>query len=162
MRFEAHDFAMERKASAILCIKRTLTIRYDPDSTQSKVKKLLKALLYNITEAEATGKYSIRYHSTNALRCNDKQWLIHEHVYQRIKMVDELFAAKNEQEIEEILHKAVACVVTDQENIRLAEFHEQYYGWERYILAGIKVIDTITNKELNLKRMSTKKSLSFA
>jgi hypothetical protein len=65
---------------------------------------------------------------------------IHEHVYQRRKMIEALIQAKPEA-VDHILKNAIGCLVTVDEHERLRPFGQEY-GWDRYRRAGIAVMDT--------------------
>ncbi len=64
-------------------------------------------------------------------------------------MVDDLEKARPDQ-VDAILKRAVACAVTEEEHRRLDAFKE-LDGWQRYHAAGIIVIDTATEKPVDLK-----------
>jgi len=72
----------------------------------------------------------------------DSKQLIHEHVYQRAKMVKDLHKCKESPElIDQTLRNGFACVVTKEEDARLRAY-KHVDGWERYRLAQIPVMDT--------------------
>jgi hypothetical protein len=62
-------------------------------------------------------------------------------------MVNELLS--HPEEVDRILEKAVACIVTTKEH-SLLEKYKHLYGWDRYRCAGITVIDTSTRQLLAL------------
>ena len=49
------------------------------------------------------------------------------------------------RKIDDILKTAIGCTVTVKEHQRLSRFDVEY-GWRRYRKAGIKVVDTKTDK----------------
>ena len=58
--------------------------------------------------------------------------LRHEHVVERSSLIAPLLAARTQSEIASTLERAVSCVVTKHEDLRLSRKH---VGWDRYRLA---------------------------
>jgi hypothetical protein len=59
-----------------------------------------------------------------------RQWrkhLRHEHVVPRATLVAEMFA--HPDQIDEVIRKAVACIVTPTEHDQLKPFDATCYGW---------------------------------
>lgn len=143
--FKRHPQSEARKRSAITLIKYLLADK-KPDVLSTHYRELLKVLLWKITEAESFHKHKTRFQSQRASRCNGKEKLQHDHVYQRAKMVADLEKA-TPQKVDVILKKACGCTVTVKEHGRLSTF-AKYDGWARYRKAGIVVIDTQTGKRV--------------
>ena len=107
-------------------------------------KEFVRLALWKVTEAEG-GKRRPRYRSRAS--CQSEMKLQHDHVYERAKMADDLIA--NPERMDEILDKAIGCLVTMEEHERLAKAGKNrpaLQGWERYCAAGIEVIDGATGK----------------
>jgi hypothetical protein len=133
--------ADERRKSVSDLVKVLLGSR-GPTVLDRHIKELLTILLWKLTEADSP-KYKTRFQSRAALERLLGDKLHHEHVYQRSKMIEELFRASPEK-IDEILALAVGCTITLDEAGRLLLFDSDY-GWERYRKAGIEVLDTAQN-----------------
>ena len=134
-----------------------LLLKADVSQMQvGQVKELLSILIWKITESN--GKYKLRFVSENALIEKSKKNLIHEHVYERAKLVNELLA--NPSMANDILVNAVACLVTVEDHKALSDVDKSLHGWDRYKAAGIKVFDNETQKFINLKDLS-KKPLNY-
>ena len=142
MNFTPHLQAQERTRSAATLIKLLLANKM-PEVLHVHRKELLGILLWKITQAEST-THKTRLQSQEALKLIGK--LSHDHVYQRVKMIDFLVNAKPE-EVDGILESAVGCTVTRDEHSRLHKFDEEY-GWERYRKAGVKVTNTETGEQI--------------
>ena len=104
------------------------------------LKQLLSVLLWKITEAN--GKYNLRYVSKGVLVRMQKIKIIHEHVYEREKLINDLISGK--KTIQKILENAVACLVTVEEAELLSKVDKKLDGWERYYAARITVFDKQT------------------
>ncbi|MCU1224673.1 MAG: hypothetical protein JWQ42_2766 [Edaphobacter sp.] len=78
--------------------------------------------------------------------CSDKAKLMHEHVFQRSKMIAALEKAEP-HEVDDTLKDAIGCTLTVEEHSPLFEFDEEY-GWERYRKAGVAVVDTQTDERV--------------
>jgi hypothetical protein len=142
-------------SSAISVIKYILKIK--KGVLLEHKKRILTSMIWVITEADGltaekrTGyKKKITYISESVKKRRDSgdesiKGLIHEHVYKRKNIVQELL---NEQtNIELILKKAIGCIVTSEEHHKLHKIKDnECDGWERYKKAGIKVFDTKNNK----------------
>ena len=148
MPFEPHPDAQERKDSAIKLIKAILAI---DDLYERHRRRFLSNCLWQLTEAEGRTKYETRFRSEEALRAKKKKGLRHEHVFTRKKMVKELIDCPDC--VDEIVEKAVACVVTTAEHVKLSKLDKaepEIDGWKRYKRTGIVVIDTKTDKRKKL------------
>ncbi len=112
----------------------------------------LNNALWQLTDAESVHKHETRLQSRAAYTaCRKTIKRRHDHVFQRAVMVEELIAAGKSADwtqVDAILAEAVACTVTLEEHLRLRDF-DHLDGWDRYKAAGITVIDTETNTELN-------------
>jgi len=147
--FEPHPQSEMRKRSAFTLIKCLLAKKNKPEVLSAHYRELLSVLLWKITEAD--GKHNTRFKSQRALRCRDKGKLRHDHVCQRSKMIAALEKAAP-RKVDKILRTAIGCTVTKKEHRRLSKFDKKYDSWKRYQKAGIKVIDTQTNKRVKLSR----------
>jgi hypothetical protein len=134
----------DRLRSAIALARFALT---SPDLTETHRRRLLREAIWYRTEGG--GKYKVRYRSVGVLTLEDadviKEWwkhLRHEHVVPRAKLVAEILAYPDR--IEEVVRKAVACIVTPAEHDQLKPFDASHYGWERYLAASIDVYDMAT------------------
>lgn len=120
-------------------------------------KRILTSMIWVITEADGltaekrTGyKKKITYISEGVKLKRDKgdesiKGLIHEHVYKRKNLVQELI--NNPQNINLIVKKAIGCVVTGEEHKKLHKIKDcDCDGWERYKKSDIKVFNTRDNK----------------
>jgi hypothetical protein len=67
-------------------------------------------------------------------------------------MIKELIA--HPDQVDYIVRRAVACVVTKEEHHRLGAVPKGVYGWSRYIHAGIAVVDTVTGKLADLSDLA--------
>jgi hypothetical protein len=122
-------------------------------------KKLLNCCLWQLTVAEGTNKYNVRFVSAAAkLLLTDKgrsKVLRHDHVFRRAQMVEKLMRAKP-QDAASILRRAVGCVVTKEEhdkNLRRIDQLKDADGWERYKRAQIVVWDQEKASEANLEEL---------
>jgi hypothetical protein len=129
---------IERRRSGFALAK--LMLRAGPEILLEHRKEVLHTAIWKITECE--GKWNTRFKSVIAL--HGKPWR-HEHVYQRAKMVEALLRA-NPEDVDAILEKAVGCVVTIDEHLRLDEW-DHLDGWARYEKAGIAVMDMATGTQ---------------
>jgi hypothetical protein len=118
-----------------------------PDLTDRHRVRLLKEAIWYRTEGG--GKYKARYRSVGVLTLEDaggiKQWwkhLRHEHVVPRAVLVAEML--DHPDRIDEVIRKAIACIVTPAEHDLLSPFDATHYGWERYLAASIDVYDMAT------------------
>ncbi|QDT54289.1 hypothetical protein Pan44_23170 [Caulifigura coniformis] len=98
-------------------------------------RRLLDACIWRRTEL--SGKHALRYVSVAARDL--PPGCIHEHVFTRKRLIDDLMAGKP---VGAVLKRAIACVVTGEEHTRLKDGN----GWKRYREAGIKVYDRKTGK----------------
>jgi hypothetical protein len=138
MNFTPHPNATQRKGSAITLAKVLLASRNEPAILPQHLNELLRILMWKVTEAESSS-HRTRFQSQDALKSGAEAKLRHDHVFQCVKMRDELLA--HPERADEILESAVGCTVTSVEHDRLHKFDEEY-GWERYRKAGIVVMDT--------------------
>lgn len=134
----------DRLRSVVALARFALT---SPDLTEAHRRRLLNEAIWYRTEGG--GKYKIRYRSAGVLALEDmgviKQWwkhLRHEHVVARAALVAELRA--HPDEVDDIMRKAVACIVTPGEHEQLKPFDATHYGWERYFAASVDVYDMAT------------------
>lgn len=151
MPFTRHPDADRRISSVLAIVRALLTLDLYPRHK----KRFLSNCLWQLTEAEGCDKYSLRFMSEAALSAARRE-LRHEHVCRRAKMVDKLIADPESAEL--ILSKAIGCIVTRSEHARLAEVDRQdkfIDGWERYLRAGITVMDTMTETRLDFSRMTS-------
>lgn len=116
---------------------------------QSHKVVLLKTCLWLITEADGP-KHATRYRSEASLTA-DRRELQHEHVFQLRTLVSQLLA--DASRLDDVLRRAVACTVTRDEHTRLtrvSKLDPQLDGWPRYAAVGIRVIDMVTGRPLEL------------
>lgn len=121
----------EKRESATRLIKHLLGYR-DDSLVLSQMKELLSTLIWKFTEAD--GKYSPEFISEGATTETNTKMLIHEHVYERRRLIERFLGG---EEPEAVLKDAIACVVTKDEH-SLLEKQKHLNGWERYLAAGIK------------------------
>ena len=140
MTFQPHPLADHRRSSAAALVKQLLSIK-SPEILPEHIRELIDCLLWKITEAD--GKANTRYKTRGALECSDKRLLRHEHVYQKIKMIDALLKAEPGA-VDSILQDAIGCIVTADEHEHL-KMSDGEYGWERYRKAGLEVLDMVTH-----------------
>jgi len=91
-------------------------------------QEALEVPLWKITEAE--GKYAIRFRSSASLSSPEHK-AIHEHVFRIASLAKELVESRPEDVDDLIKKKAVACIVTEEEHVRL-HLDKSLDGWERY------------------------------
>src|SRR5204863_9144842 len=118
----------EKLASARVLIETLLTLR--GKVRPQHLRKMLSHALWFVTQADG-GKYGIRYCTKAAIGQPIKN-LHHEHVHTRKSLVTALLDG---EPIDDVLARAIACVVTRPEH-KLLKAGD---GWDRY--SGIKVID---------------------
>jgi hypothetical protein len=107
-------------------------------------KEFVKLALWMVTTAEA-GKFNTRYRSRASREPGAT--IQHNHVDERAKMADRLIA--HPDELDSILDLAVGCVVTKEEHARLTQVSRQQPeldGWDRYVAAGIEVVDMVSGE----------------
>jgi hypothetical protein len=145
----AKPSAEDRRRSAVALVK--LLLKDVPDLLNQHRVECLKVALFKLTEAETGKKHRLRFQS-DAARSADKKLLRHDHVFQRGKMVEELLNVKSRPEdVDKILDRAVGCVITKDEHVRLNRYNHKD-GWGRYQEAGMVVIDTETGKPFEFPR----------
>ncbi len=144
--FIAHKHAEARRRSASHLIK--LLLQEDPAILRVHRAEAMSVALWKYTEAD--GKHNTSYCSQQALAA-PKAERIHEHVFQRALMLNELL--ENPNDVDRILQQALGCLVTRQEHA-LLENYKHLYGWERYSRAGIVVVDMRAQKELALPELT--------
>lgn len=144
--------------SAKRIIKFVLKIKGDKVIKQSHIRRILSEMIFKITEADGlvaakrtNYKKNITYISLGVKKRRDIgnnsiEGLIHDHVYMRKGLVNELL--NNQKKVDEIVKKAVSCIVTKEEHDKLTHNLKLCDGWERYKKAKIKVFNTRTRKEL--------------
>jgi len=133
-----------------IILSTTNAIRYILKIPNSEVlekhkKDLLDEMIWKLTEAG--GKHNQRYISEGVdLKRKSGDWSIKglrlEHVYTRKSIISELLACPSD--MNSILEKAIGCVVTAEEHDKLP--HRDYFGWDRYKQAKIRVWDTQLNQ----------------
>lgn len=134
--------ADNRKHSAIKIADHLLKI--DQSEIEiSHLRELLSVLIWKYTQSE--GKYTLRFRSEKAIQEADPKNLVHEHVVERKKLVDLFLSSRSSAK--EIFETAVACVVTKEEHAKLNSLPKEINGWDRYIAANIKVIDSRNEKD---------------
>jgi hypothetical protein len=121
--FKVHKHAEARRHSASQLIK--LLLQEDPAILRVHRAEAMSVALWKFTEAD--GKHNTPYCSQRALAA-PKAERIHEHVFQRALMINELL--KSPQDVDKILQQAHGCLVTRQEHA-LLENYKHLYGWER-------------------------------
>lgn len=131
--------ADKKRQDAIKVVKVVLKL----DIHDKLKRKLLSNCLWQITEAEGKNKYDLRYVSEESRKSSKKGWR-HEHVYPRKGMIKEL--VDNPEKADEILAKAVGCVVTKKEHNMLSKIDQGVEGWNRYQQAGIEIFDRLENR----------------
>jgi hypothetical protein len=103
--------------------------------------EVLSLLIWKITEAG--GKYTLRYRSRGSIE-NQSSKKQHEHVYPRKWLISQL-KAKPDQ-LDQILERAIGCLVTIQEHRAVSAVDSNLLGWDRYKAAGVDVFDTRENR----------------
>jgi hypothetical protein len=136
-----------RKQSATNLIKHLLTVK-DGSYDSSQMRELLSTLIWKFTEA--SGKHKLDFMSRKAMSELNKKNLIHEHVFERAKLVSRLLEPC--ANIDEILRDALACLVTKEEHDQLDKLDSSLEGWDRYVAAHIQVFSTVTGERVILKR----------
>ena len=144
MAFQRHPSAEERRRSAVVLAKTLL--QELPGLLPAHRRECLGIALWKYTEAEGVSKYKTRFRSEASLAT--PRDFRHDHVFQRVSMIEALMQAKPE-DVDEIIKGAVGCTVTKDEHTRLDRFRH-LDGWERYRQARIVVIDMETGKPFEL------------
>jgi hypothetical protein len=147
VRYRPRRDADERRASARELIRAILDA---PGILPSHRKEFVGLALWKVTMSD-TFNDGLRYRSVGALEQPGAK-LQHEHVYRRERMAAALIAQPDR--IDELLPKAVGCLVTVEEHRRLGQVGDHVDGWERYARAGVSVIDMATGTPLDLSRPS--------
>ena len=91
--------------------------------------------------SERHGKYKTRYRTSDSSSA-PTELLRHDHVIPRAHL---WIVARTTMTVSEALRLCEGCLVTEEEHKRLHDIDDAY-GWERYVKAGIQVIDTSTGK----------------
>jgi hypothetical protein len=115
--------------------------------------RFLTNCLWQITQAEGRDQYDLRYRSL-ASRTAPRKELRHEHVYRRKDMIRDLI--DHPDSIDDIVAKAIGCVVTKAEHTRLDKVDREspeVDGWRRDQLAEIDVIDMSTGHRMAYDQM---------
>ena len=134
-----HKERDSRINSAVTAIKALVRL----DLIQKHKKDLIDSCIWKITEAD--GKHNTRYRSYKSRSATKKQLRdehVHEHVFERKKLVEEIL--NNPNDIDKITKKAIACLVTKSEHEKLSEVsrkNPKLVGWKRYDKASIKIYD---------------------
>jgi len=103
--------------------------------------KILDLMIWNYTGAikGTNGKCLVRYRSAFSMN-DEKAELVHEHVYQRKKLISEIIEERKISK--ENISKMSACVVTKDQHKKLNSIKDKNIdGWDRYKLKRIKVFD---------------------
>lgn len=148
-KYQPHPDAHLRRESAIRAAQAILALDLYP----LHKRKFLSVCIWKMTEAD--GKYTTRYQTRQAWGADHSE-LAHEHVYRMKLLIDRLL--QSPKNVESILREAVVCTVTRDEHRLLCDLDRttpQADGWERYRVAGIDVIDTLTGKLHNLPHLNT-------
>jgi hypothetical protein len=102
------------------------------------LRYLLDMSLWRYTEFDKNRwKMGIRYRSAEVMGTAVVE-IRHEHVVERRWLLDQITGAPDR--LEDFLQFAVACIVSKEEDVRLRV--AVGFGWERYLAAGIDVVDT--------------------
>ena len=132
----------ERLASAVALA--TWAIRSDGLHPQHRVR-IAKQAVWFATECD--GKLTPRMRTRAAMEYdgpNHYSALQHEHVTPLRVLVERMHASPGD--IEMIVREAPACLVTREEHQRLTPLDRTQYGWDRYRVAGIDVLDAMTGE----------------
>lgn len=146
--FRWHPDADKRRTSAIRAAKAILALDLYP----SHKRQLLRVAIWKLTEAEGDHKYRTRYRTAGALAATGVQ---HDHVVQQASLLDALCA--HPDSAEELLGCAVACTVTIPEHEQLTEhsrLNPHIDGWTRYEALGLTVIDTLHDRQADLRELA--------
>lgn len=103
-------------------------------------RAVINRMLWAITE-EPWGKYTLPYRSRAALAETNPKNLRHEHVISRKSLLDDLLDRKIS--VDQVVDKAIACVVTKAEASLLDDRTgpaKGVEGWDRYTAARIEVV----------------------
>jgi hypothetical protein len=132
------DEAHVRSAAAVAHLALT-----SPDLTDKHRSRLLNDAIWYRTEAAS--KTRLRYRSAGVVAlapnppANWRSQLRHDHVYTRAALAKEM--TDNPGDVEAILRRAVACLVTVSEHEALGRFDSTAAGWDRYLRAKVDVYD---------------------
>lgn len=135
----------QRIRSAKAVIRMLLAMGDDVDKPLKR--RFLSNCLWHITQASGRNKYQMRYRSRGARDIRERSALRHDHVYRRKEMVQKLIDSPDQ--IDQILKRAIACIVTKDEHELLNHIDQKHSGedgWQRYELAGIEVIDMLSGQ----------------
>jgi len=99
--------------------------------------------------SERNGKYNLRYATLDSLS-SPKNLLRHEHVFPRAGL---WFVARRTMSVSQALQLCVSCLVTTEEHEKLHGLKVDAYGWERYAMAGIPVVDCCNGKPIPPERL---------
>lgn len=135
-----------KKKSAAYLIKHLLKVEAG-GYEKSHLSELLSTLIWKFTEAN--GKHKLDFMSLRAMSETNKKNLIHEHVFERAKLVSRLLEPN--AKVDTILKDAVACLVTKEDHDQLSKVDKNLEGWDRYIAAGIDVFDSSSGVRILLK-----------
>ena len=141
-RVQAAEGIRQVALEAIRCVSNFVPSHADDKDAQFWMQsELINRLLWMVTEGKKNWKYSVRYRSRKAVEAamrGEEISIHHEHVVPR-KWLCKAIMDHPESSIE-IASLAVACVVAVDEHKKLSEI-EDGFGWERYMAAGIEVVD---------------------
>lgn len=135
----AYDRA-ERLSAAIAAARFAVT---HPDLHVAMRKRVLVQATWEATEVD--GKLTPRYRSPAAMQYNGPKYhaqLRHDHVHTRALLIEQMLT--HPEQLEDIMRRAVACLVTAEEHTRLGIFDTSHTGWERYLAARVDVLDAST------------------
>jgi hypothetical protein len=133
----------DRTASVVKVVRALL----EADIRGDDRRYFLDLALWRLTEFDKNRyKFAVRFRTPDVLG-PDVYDINHEHVVPRQWLVDQVLSRP--ADAERYLCLAAACVVTKPEHARLQSAHG--FGWERYIAAGVRVIDTADMTELDLR-----------
>ena len=140
-RYVEHVLADQREAEAHRTVRAVLAL----DICLRHKRELLSVCLWKLTEARPASKYALRFRTFDALAGTGP--LRHEHIHQRKHLVTALLSGET---LESAMSRVIACTVTQAEHRRLGESMD-CDGWERYRRAGLRVVDTLMQCELDLR-----------
>lgn len=108
------------------------------------VRVLLSQIIWLYTEAD--GKWNTRFRSRAAFG-QPPSVLHHEHVVPRKLLIDRMLASP--ERAREIMQAAVACCVLRSEHALLNAVSPEVESWDRYLEAGIEVVDLASGRSLS-------------
>lgn len=124
-----------------------------PEEFRFLKDRITSNLLWVVTEYKPGTKHKIegvRWRTPAAhelVKARDTKLVRHEHVVERKWMVQ--FLHDNPPALTDALWNYPACLVTRDEHIALGA--SSHWGWQRYLNAGLEVIDATTEAALSLE-----------